>query len=416
MNISFIELNISGAENVQSAADRLKEILSTYGECDFKLCGTMQQISASLNQAFAKAGVIVVGIEPSAFATTKLAVLRAMHLKTELDPRIKDKLIHVPDIDSRYVAMHSAVPVGADVFLSESGFCSGFAVVSGDQTFLMLPLDKTVVLKMMRTGVEPYFLAHGIESKRPNQAADAVYLAQAELLRKLKKKVYFASTPSLEHFRDLYGTGNDDAFVFDSYSAKRKNEAPKDYLADLARYSIPDGEENALGAAISNIFTGQSQNGEDRYNVYIALSDGYSSRVVRFISQPDETPDELMEAAYEMLLDMIEEKCREADEPQDEESSDFDYSQEIYEEETRRQKKARRFNGITAAVFAVLSILIALAVLLFVKGMHTTEQSNADAGKILASNAQQREEEENELSFWFGVENEDENETTEVNG
>ena len=66
MNISLIALNISGAEAAQAAADRLKELFSAYGECDFRLCGALQQVSAALNHAFSKSELIVVGVEPEA--------------------------------------------------------------------------------------------------------------------------------------------------------------------------------------------------------------------------------------------------------------------------------------------------------------------------------------------------------------
>ncbi|MBQ9551172.1 MAG: hypothetical protein IJU96_00250 [Clostridia bacterium] len=403
MNISLIALNISGAESAQSAADFLKEQLSAYGECDFQLCGAIGQVSAALSRAFAKAEVIAVGVEPAAFAKTKLAVLRAMRIKTELNPAIAERLKTRPDLDGQRVAMHAAVPVGAAVFPSESGFCSGFATRSGNQVFLMLPLDKAVAEGMMQNGVEPYFGENGIEKEAGAKPQAPVDLPQALTLREMNKKVYFATAPALVHFRELYGSGNEDVFVFDSYAKERNGESPKSYLADLSRDAIPQDERNAFGAAISNVFTGVSQSGEQRYNVYIALSDGASSRVIRFLSQPEETPDELIEAAYEMLLDMIAEKCRDELSRDEDDETSPEETPEIVEEETPAQHKKRRQNAVTAIVFTLLAVLIALAVLLFFRGADNAKNNSAEAKRALASNAAQREEEETDDLSWFGA-------------
>lgn len=405
MNISLIALNISGAEAAQAAADRLKELFSAYGECDFQLCGAMQQVSAALNHAFSKSELIVVGAEPSVFAKTKLAVLRAMRIKTELNAAVVERFKEAaPELDSQRIAMHAAVPVGAAVFLSKTGFCSGFATRSGHQIFLMLPLDTAAAEAMMPDGVIPYLKENGIEEIEIEEPKPPVELPQLETLRAMGKKVYFAAAPVMDRFRELYGSGNEDVFVFDSYAAQRNGESPKSYLADLSRYAIPAGETNAFGAAISNVFTGVSQSGEQRYNVYIALSDGSSSRVIRFLSQPEETPEELIEAAYGMLLDMIEEKCRDE---QDGLAEDGEEDEPIIvEPETKGQKTARKNNAVAAIVFTVLAVLIALAVILFFHGVGNAKTNRAEAGQLLQSNAEQRAEQEAEndedIASWFG--------------
>ena len=64
MNISFIALNTSGVEAAQSAADKIRGSLSSLGRCDFRLCGSMQQVSAALSDAFAISDIVAVGAEP----------------------------------------------------------------------------------------------------------------------------------------------------------------------------------------------------------------------------------------------------------------------------------------------------------------------------------------------------------------
>ncbi len=335
------------------------------------------------------------------FAKTKLAVLRAMRIKTELNAEIAERLKAIPDVDSERIAMHAAVPVDAAVFPSETGFCSGFATRSGNQIFLMLPLDAAAVEAMVQDGAAPYLKENGMEAIEREEPKPPVELPLVKILREMGKKVYFAAAPAMVRFRELYGSGNEDVFTFDAYTAERNGESPKSYLADLSRYAIPPEETNAFGAAISNVFTGVSQSGEQRYNVYIALSDGASSRVIRFLSEPEETPEELIDAAYIMLLGMIEEKCR--DEQDNVESGGGeDGAAQIVEPETPGQRKTRKANAVSAIVFTVLAVLIALAVLLFFHGVNNARSSGAEARQTLESNAAQRAEDETDDLSWFG--------------
>ena len=399
MNISFITLNISGSEAAQAAADRLRELLEDYGECDFQPCDAAQQVTAALNRAFSHAELITVGVEPTEYARIKLAVLRAMRIKTEINADVVDRLKAKPDLDGKVVAMHAALPVDATVFLSDNGFCSGFVIRSGRQFFLMLPLETNAAQAMMQNGAAPYFAENGIEKverAEPEQPAEepeaesAAELPQAALLRAMNKKVYFAASPELDRFRELYGKGNEDVFEFTDHAAQRNGESPKSYLADLSRDAIPPEEADDYGAAISNVFTGISQSGEQRFNIYIALSDGSSSRVIRVLSQQGETPDELVEASYGMLLDMIEDKCRDE---QENKSNGSEGEPVRVEPETPAQRKTRKRGAVTAVIFTVLAVLIALAVLLFFQGVNNAKDGSTQAAQALA----QREEETTEL-------------------
>ena len=172
MNVSFIALNISGAETVQSAADRIRGSLSGLGNCDFRLCGSMAQVSSALSDAFANSDIIAVGAEPSVYSKAKLAILRAMHIKTVLNETVKNTVGDNTGLDSQQLSMHCALPENADVFLTEDGLLSGFAIKSGNQHFVMLPLDK-LRLDSQLAGMSEYFCNLGI-SQKSEQAEEPV--------------------------------------------------------------------------------------------------------------------------------------------------------------------------------------------------------------------------------------------------
>lgn len=397
MNISFIALNISGAEAVQSAADKIRSSFSEVGRCDFRLCGSMAQVSTALSDAFANSDIVAVGAEPSVYSKAKLAILRAMHIKTQLDSRIKERIGDMANLDAQQLSLHCAMPENASVFMADDGLYSGFAIRSGRQHFVMLPLDKLRVEDQLREGVLPYFAQAGIKigqkteqdeagevKAKPSCAEKAV-----ELLKEKNMKVYFAATPSCEMVKDMCGEEViKDSFVFTEYTAERGAEAPRSYIADLARYSIPDDEE-AFGAAVSNVYTGNSQDtGERKYNIYVALADKNASRVLRFASQPGETPDELISASIELLMDMICEKCNSIGVPASELEQDKPFTAEHVEElefPTVPEEKSKKKRGLRTVLYVLLAILLAFVGYFAFSGYENAEKNKEAAVSSFAS-------------------------------
>ncbi len=403
MNISFIALNISGAETVQSAADKIRSSFSAVGRCDFRLCGSMAQVSTALSDAFANSDIVAVGAEPSVYSKAKVAILRAMHIKTQLDSSVRARIGDMVDLDAQQLSLHCAMPENASVFLSDDGLYSGFAIRSGRQHFVMLPLDKFRVEDQLKEGVLPYFTEEGIEiiqkpgiaeNPETDETSDVKSVPSCaekavELLKLKKMKVYFASTPSCEMVKDMCGEEViKDTFVFTEHTAERGTEAPRSYIADLARYAIPD-EEDAFGAAVSNVYTGNSQeSGERKYNIYVALADKNASRVLRFASQPGETPDELVSASIELLMDMICEKCNTIGAPVPESEQDKPFTAEPVEEfefPTVLEKKHKKRRGLRTILYVLLAILLAFVGYFAFSGYENAEKNKEAAVSSFAS-------------------------------
>ncbi len=390
MNISFIALNISGAETVQSAADMLRGVLSAHGRCDFRLCGSMAQVSASLSDAFANSELIVVGIEPSAYCKSKLAILRAMHIKTQLNDELKAMTENQTDMNSYQLSMHCAMPASAQIFPTQDGLYSGFAIKSGKQHFVLVTLDKLKLQPVISSGFEEYLdtIAPVEETKNEVKPDSELANRAGEALRSCGKKVYFAATPSAEMVKSLCESELEkDTMVFTDYSANRGDEAPRSYIADLARYAIPQGED-ALGAAVSNVFTGTSQEtGGQKYNVYVAVADTASSRVLRFASQPDETPEELITAAIEMLMEMICDKCEQiTGEQQELEAFSAELIEEIEEPKPAEKAKTKK-RALRTVLYAVLALILAAVVYFGFEGFNNAEENRQEAVAAFAEYA-----------------------------
>lgn len=402
MNLSFIALNNSGAETVQLAADKIRSSLMTLGRCDFRLCGSMAQVSSALSDAFANSDVIVVAAEPSVYSKAKLAILRAMHIKTQLNTQVRERIGEQSGMDSRELSLHCAMPETADTFLSEDGLFSGFSIKSGKQYFAMLPLDKLRLESQLDNGIMAYLAQQGfapVESEAATESASESRTSCAakavEMLAEKEKKVYFADTPSCEMVKDMCGEDTvKDVFVFTGYKAERGDEAPRSYIADLARYAIPE-EEDAFGAAVSNVYTGNSSaTGERKYNIYVALADKSTSRVLRFVSQPGETPDELITASIELLMDMICEKCTKLGEavPAAEEKPFVAEPMEEIKEELEvpdaQETKKKKGSAVKTVLFVLLAVILAAIGYFAYNGYENAQENKQAALSTFASYSQ----------------------------
>lgn len=404
MNVSFIALNTSGAETVQSAADKIRSSLSDLGRCDFRLCSSMAQVSAALSDAFANSDIVAVGVEPSVYSKAKLAILRAMHIKTTINETVRARIGADSSLDSQQISLHCVMPEFADVFLSDDGLFSGFSIVSGSQHFAMLPLDKLRLESQLVSVAAHFEILAAAEVDDPIEEDQAVpepgpdcAVRAISLLRENGRKIYFADTASCEMVKEFCPEDAiGDVVIFTDYSVQRGDEAPRSYIADLARFAIPQNED-AFGAAVSNVYTGNSrETGERKYNIYVAVADKSASRVLRFASQPGESPEELISASIEFLMDMISEKCAEAaacapvsvaapapvSSPVAATQQDkdfFDDAVEEMEELTSQEIKNKKRTGIRIVIYVVLAILLAFVGLFIHSGRENAIENKENA-------------------------------------
>jgi hypothetical protein len=145
------------------------------------------------------------------------------------------------------------------------------------------------------------------------------------------------------------------------------------------------------------VYTGNSQEtGERKYNIYVAVADKNASRVLRFASQPGETPDELISASIEFLMDMISEKCAEpvaempvAAAPAVQQAGGFfaDEIEEVEEVEelTSQEIKNKKRTGIRIVIYVVLALLLTFVGYFIYSGRENAVENKEDAVSSFAS-------------------------------
>ncbi len=320
-------------ETAKKISDGLRQYFGVDLDCE--TCFRAKELLGGISEAFARADIVITAVESSEFCKTKLLLMRAMHLKTEINARLSQLLLSSDGgaengaSTTSDIASQCAVPVGASVFATRDGKFSGFAVKSGKQHFALIPADAALTGSQLEE-LYGYFRELGIEKLEPT--AGAVVQATSEAAKHAHRehvaptqseatkaaltalehndlRVYFAKTAAAaaaENLCALY-PDNSERAVFTDFFEKRESESPKNHTAALARGAIAN-EQNGMGAAISNIFSG-TDGGRKKFFIYVALADSRQARVIKISSEEGETPDELLDIAAEKLFEMISDKC-----------------------------------------------------------------------------------------------------------
>ena len=110
--------------------------------------------------------------------------------------------------------------------------------------------------------------------------------------------------------------------------------------------------------------------------------------MLRFASQPGETPDELVSASIELLMDMICEKCNTIGAPVPESEQDKPFTAEPVEEfefPTVLEKKHKKRRGLRTILYVLLAILLAFVGYFAFSGYENAEKNKEAAVSSFAS-------------------------------
>ena len=163
--ISFIESSIVSMNQIhETVVDKFSQATNTQSQ-GFEFCSGHKELLSLLQDGFQTSNVIVLMTEISNYISTKGLLCKAMGLKCEKNKDIlqtveSEKCISL--LNQNQKDAQSAIPVGAETFITEDGLFSPFALKTSKQRLVMLPIDnKRITDKIL--GEIASFLEDGIE-------------------------------------------------------------------------------------------------------------------------------------------------------------------------------------------------------------------------------------------------------------
>lgn len=267
-----------------------------------------RELLCGLSEAFSQSEVVILGAESSLYLSLKRLLVKVLKLEDENNADILAAIAESgEDVAENVVAAHSLIPKGACLFISEDGFYSGFALKSGKQHLIVLPLDTSRIDIVIQNGFLKYLSK--ITGCAENTAAIAhknndVIIETVNALIAAGLDVALASAKTASFIKNMIHTvpGAENVLQFVDCDREKGSLTQKEYTAALARQAR-ENRSSILGAAISNVFYSEKNGGQ--LFIFVALSDNNRSRVAKVFSEPGETPRMLVDAAIETLFTMF---------------------------------------------------------------------------------------------------------------
>lgn len=352
MKIRFFLL---GTENHLSASrteEELKQIFASYltDDGDIQSFETIRAATTDIAKAVSDSHVLVFVADTEQYAATKKMLSKAFGFSLSCNSELLVKACEAlgkdtEEEDSDFAVAHAFVPANASAFVLDDGLYAGFSVANGNQTIILLPLQKARTSVLVRSQMVPYLNA----AYHVNIDADA--------LRKYNGDKLYAALGARSASLAVAGTNTagflkeylsleerpEGKVVVSPLAEKRGSLQPVDYVVNL---SITASELMSCpyGAAMSNAFyTGDSP--ESEKIVYLAVSNERETAVREIRSLPGEEISAFLSRCCGDLCVFV------CDVLSDDESFRADIK-------TRESAAVRRYKIAIAAASAVLVALI----------------------------------------------------------
>ena len=266
-----------------------------------------KEMLQALSASFSRSKVVTVCADTSRFLYLKKVLFQALSLESEVSGAVTAVIRSFgDDIAPETADAHALVPKGASVFISDDGLFSGFAVQSGKQHLIVLPLDLERLDSIIDNGFSAYIKttldAAEMPPVLPADTDNASAIAARLIAQGFSAAVAATKSAELIKIKIMPLSGWENAFRFVVCDEDKKEMTQKEYIANLA-LQARDRAGCSVGAAISNVFTDQKE--ENSLFVLVTVADSLRARVAKVYAQPGETPRQLALAAVDTLVGML---------------------------------------------------------------------------------------------------------------
>ncbi len=352
MKIRFFLLGTENHASVSRTEEELKQIFASHlsDDGDIQSFDTIRDATADIARAVSDSHALVFIADTEQFGTTKKMLSKAFGFTLSCDSTLLGKACEAlgkdtGEEDSDFAAAHAFVPGNANTFVLADGLYAGFSVANGNQTIILLPLEKARTSVLVTTQLVPYLNAsYHVDIKTDalkKYNGDKLY----EALTSRNASLAVAGTNTANFLKEYLNLEErpEGKVVISPLAEKRGSLQPVDYVVNL---SITAAELMSCpySVAISNAFyTGDSP--ESEKIVYLAVSNERETAVREVHSLPGEDISAFLSRCCGDLCVFV---C-------DVLSDDDAFKTDV---KTRESAAVRRYKIAIAAASAVLAALI----------------------------------------------------------
>ena len=242
--------------------------------------------------AFSDSHAILFFAEPARYADTKRALAASVGLTLRCDEGLYEKACRLrnsfPGDTSVFAVTHAYVPENGRAIVCDDGLYAGFSVTSGNQTVMVLPLERGRTEVLLEKYVIPQL--NSAYLIRADMGALKRYHARrlAAVCEEQELRIAVAGTNTADFFRDYVSSEQilSDRIEYSAKAEKRGSLSPADYVVNLS-ISAAEFFGTPYGVAISNAyFSGDDPSGEKL--IYLAITNEFETSLREVRSIPGE--------------------------------------------------------------------------------------------------------------------------------
>lgn len=323
-----------------------------FPECEeFTAFSSQKRMLLAISQSLRAADVVIVAVQNNMYNATKRLLCSALGLGLSQNSDIAEKLdakLSSGKINQATYDANVMFPSDACVMATDDGLNSGFALASGGQHIVYLPIEAPKCEDVVLGSLYDYLA----EIDEIGAAESALKKRHAEIIERAIEKLNENSVKVAVHseiMHDFIASAADKhklnaGIVFDDEFPELDGQNIDDFYIYTAR-DLRDRHHAQYGIVFSKPFEE-----DEKTTVIVSIADESGTNVIRFCEENGETEEELFAVAVDktllMLYDYSEFTNSENDEP-------------LTDSDKQLRKSVALFTGISVAATAIIGLITA---------------------------------------------------------
>ncbi len=275
-------------------------VKSFFPDCEgFAAFTSQKRMLLAISQSLRAADIVVVAVQSNMYNATKRLLSAALDLKSkkysevvaELNPLLEQGKIKQTTFDANI-----RFPVGAEILPTDSKLNCGFALTSGGQHIIYLPIEAPKAQEVVLGSLYDYF-AEISDDEMTEKSFDvrhsAIIKRTADKLNSEYVKVAVAGSQAVKIIEYYSPTAEKSCFIFD----ENTSFSPYDHLINKTR-ALRDDFHSQLSVLVSDI--SRDENSERFIDAAIADESGTST--LRMTAEKDETDEAFIANCIDKIM------------------------------------------------------------------------------------------------------------------
>ncbi len=264
----------------------------------------------AVSQALRSADCVIIAVQSQAYNSIKNMLCYALGLKTQQVEEVYTQLLPLYEkgkISNTALINNSVFPVKSQLFATDDLLCCGYAITSGGQTIIVLPLDSIKTSNVVFGSLYDYLSDFaGVEDISDLDKIKTFRLTErlSNLLKKSKSTLAVTPLNGTKLIEESieFVNGEKEYFKFgESVQSRTPTQLVKDYLASSVQ-ETRIGTKCDYALAVSSVFA--DSNNEDSIFIYCAVADKNETVVTKLYANDYEDAKDLVAVGVQKALEI----------------------------------------------------------------------------------------------------------------